>query len=78
MESPTWIDGLRVLVVIGLAWGAYQGIKNRPPAVRHNGKKYYPLPDGRFASAWGIVAKDPVVIAALKAEQARQQSQPPV
>ncbi len=70
MNSPTWIDGLRLLVVVGMFYGAWQGYKNRPPTYRHDGKKYLALPDGRFANAWGLVLKDPVAIEALRRQVA--------
>ncbi len=70
VNSPTWIDGLRLLSVVALAYGAWQGWRNRPPGVRLGRRKYYRLKDGRYASAWGRIVTDPALAEALRASEA--------
>jgi hypothetical protein len=77
VTAPSWIDGLRLLAVLGVAYGAWQGIKNRPPPIRYNGKKYFPLADGRFANAWGLIVKDETVVARLQALREKDLTRPP-
>lgn len=67
MISEHWVDGLRVISVIGLSYGAWRGWRNRPPSFLHEGRKYFRLPDGRFCSRWGRIVTDPAKVAALSA-----------
>lgn len=69
-----WIDALRLISVIGLSYGAWQAWRRRPPAIVHEGRKYHDLGDGRFATPWGRVIKDPALIAALSAKAAAARS----
>ncbi len=61
-----WVEILRLLAVVGLAYGAWQGFRNMPRPVRHNGRRYYRQPDGRFATIWGRRVKDPGLAAELE------------
>ena len=67
MNDPTWIDGLRLISVLGLSYGAWQGWRKRPPSFRLEGVKCYHLRDGRFCNAWCKIVSDPGQIEALQA-----------
>ncbi|RYY27553.1 MAG: hypothetical protein EOP62_06000 [Sphingomonadales bacterium] len=70
MIADHWIDVLRLMSVIGLSYGAWQGWRNRPPSFLHDGRKYYRLRDGRFCNRWCVIVKDPAKLAALTAASA--------
>lgn len=61
-----WADGLRLLVVIGMGYGAYVNFKRRPRPFRYEGRACYPLPDGRFCTRWGRIIRDPQLEEALR------------
>jgi len=61
----TWENALRLLVIIGMGFGAWNAWKALPEAVVVNGRKYYPQPDGSYRTIWGRRAKDPAVLEAL-------------
>ncbi|MBX3592923.1 hypothetical protein [Sphingomonas sp.] len=65
--SDHWVDALRLLSIVGLSYGAWQGWRRRPPALRHAGRAYYRLADGRYCTRWGRVVTDPATLAALSA-----------
>mgnify|MGYP006976737582 CR=1 FL=1 len=60
-----WIDWLRVLFIIGMGYGAWEAYRKMPPKIRLNGRSYYRLPDGGFATPWGRRVKDPAIVAEL-------------
>jgi hypothetical protein len=61
-----WSDVLRLLAIIGLAYGAWTTFKSLVK-VRHGGRTYYRQKDGSFSTAWGRRVRDPDLIAALDA-----------
>ena len=76
MNDPTWIDGLRLLSVIGLSYGALRGWRKRPQSFRLEGAKYYHLRDGRFCNAWCRIVTDPARIALLEAAVDKDSGRP--
>lgn len=61
-----WTDILRLLVVIGMAYGAWAAFKNLPPAALYQGKRYYRQADGSFRTLWGQKVRDPVILRGLE------------
>jgi hypothetical protein len=60
-----WEQWLRLLAIVAMAAGAWRAWKTMPKPVEFEGRKYYPLPDGGFRTAWGRRIKDPAILAAL-------------
>lgn len=69
-----WVDWLRVIALLGMAYGAYVNFKRRPKPFRHEGRVYYPLADGRFCTRWGRIVKDEALERALREMHSRPQS----
>ncbi len=68
-----WSDALRLLAVVGLAYGAWQGWRAMPRRIVVARRSYYRQPDGRFATTWGRRVRDPALAAELeRLHQARQ------
>ncbi len=70
-------DWVRVLALAGMAWGAWVNFRKRPRGLRYEGKLYYPLPDGRFCSRWGLIVTDPALTEALAARVAGTEAKAP-
>lgn len=60
-----WYLWLKLAVVLTMLWGAYVSFRSRPKPFRHEGKVYYPMPDGRFCTRWGRIIRDPALLVAL-------------
>ena len=60
-------DWLRAAALAATCYWAYVQFKRRPKPLRHAGRKYYPMPGGRFCTGWGRVVRDPELEAALRA-----------
>lgn len=67
-----WEMASRVFVVVSMAGGAWAAWKNLPKPVRLDGRKYYPQPNGGYATVWGMIVRDAALIERLKAAQAEQ------
>ena len=61
-----WWDILRIVVLIGLAMGAWNVFKNLPPSVKHRGKRYFRDDDGHFRRWSGRRVRDTAVIFELE------------
>jgi hypothetical protein len=78
MRELEWTDLFRLLFVVAMAYGAYQGFKRMGTPLRYNGKRYYPGPNGAFYNAWGILVRNPAIIGELaKMLPARAEKCPP-
>jgi hypothetical protein len=70
MDFEPWI---RLLVLIAMVAGAWRAWKAMPKPVKHEGRKYYPQPDGSFRTIWGRRVRDPALLAALGAAASEAQ-----
>lgn len=61
-----WTDWLRLAALLSMAYGAYETFKRSPKPFSYEGRKYYPLPDGRFCTRWGKIVKDSALEQALR------------
>ena len=60
MNASDFLDaGLRLLVVVGLACGAWRSWKALGHSVRLDGRRYYRQPDGTYRTFWGGRVRDP-------------------
>lgn len=65
-----WIQGLRLLVLAGLAWNAWDGFRRLPRPLRLGSRRYYRREDGRWYTVWGRLVDDPVLEQALQSSNA--------
>ncbi len=70
-------DWLRAAALVAMCYGVYVQLKRRPKPFVHAGRRYYPLPDGRFCTRWGRIVQDPQLEAALRACHAAMASSNP-
>lgn len=70
MRQVEWIDLVRLLALLGMAYGARQAWKALPAPVVHDGRRYRRGPDGVWRGFWGGRVRDAAVLAALDAKVA--------
>lgn len=59
----SWLEtGLRLLVVVGLAYGAWQSWKALGRPVVVDGRRYFRQPDGSYRTFWGGRVRDPDLV----------------
>ena len=61
------IDLLRLVVIVGLAYGAWRGWRALPSPVILEGKRYYRQPDGTYRTLGGRRVRSRELIIALAA-----------
>lgn len=61
------IDLLRLVMIVGLAYGAWRGWRALPPPVILEGKRYYRQPDGTYRTLGGRRVRNPEIMLALAA-----------
>jgi hypothetical protein len=65
MRAWEWSDLLRLLAIVGMAYGAYCGFKRMPTPLRYKGRRYYPMSSGGFMNIFGVRVKNPVILSEL-------------
>jgi hypothetical protein len=73
MDFEQWI---RLFVLIAMVAGAWRAWRAMPKPLQHQGRRYYPQPDGSFRTAWGRRVRDPAILAALGEPAQGGQGQP--